>query len=132
MNVPHTNIAVAAAARLVLNDLAMVPNDTRASSKELDGGIIPFSVFVGIERFADEGGGLNKLLRRLRNSLLAPGKYLRAKELFVEALGITGPAPPNWRKRLNIIEKYEIGNIVIVESWREIVRDIRDMGFETP
>ena len=131
MEIQHRNVAAVAAAILVLKDLNRVLNNTKASSIELTVAVIPLFGISWNREVCQRAGDLNKLLCRLRNSLLAPATYLKAKELFAEPSGLIGPVPPNWEQWMSVIGKFELDNSNNVESWREIAQDVRALGFET-
>lgn len=75
---------------------------------------------------------INRLLYRLRNSLLPPNVYLGIKELFSEANNLEGSIPPIWGNWLEIIEKFELDSNTDLPFWRGVIVDIRALGFETP
>ena len=134
MEIKNRNIAVTSAALIVLNETNKVVANPRASSKELVRAIIPlFGIRWNKEVCQRVGGGdITKLLYRLRNSKLPPSSYQRVSDLFNTACSLEGPLPPNWVEWLNIIEKFELDNSISLENWREIINDIRAIGFESP
>ena len=130
----NRNVAVTSAALIVLNETNKVALNPRTSSKELIRAIIPLFGIRWNKEVCQKVGGrdITNLLYRIRNSKLSPSSYQKVSELFNTACSLVGPLPPNWAEWLNIIENFELGNSTSTELWREIVNDIRAIGFESP
>ena len=135
MDILNRELAVAQAAKIVLKEANKVIMDPKASNKALSAAILPL---FGIRWSKDtcqrvgKDGELTKLLYRLRNSALAPAAYQKVSALFNEACSLAGPLPPNWVQWLDIIEKFELDNSTNISTWRDIVQDIRALGYESP
>ena len=135
MDIQNRNIAVAAAAKIVLEKANLVICDPKASNSALADAILPlFGIRWDKETCQRVGsnGGLTKLLYRLRNSKLSPSSYQKISALLHEGCSLEGPVPPNWAQWLDIIEKFELDSSTNINEWREIVHAIRALGFESP
>ena len=133
-HVPNRNVAVAAAAKLVLKGVDSILADPRSSAKSLSEAVMPIFGLRWNREVCERLGSsvINRMLYRLRNSLLPPEAYRRTKELFSEAINLQGPIPPHWQEWLTIIEKFELDNTTDLEVWRDVIFDLRALGFETP
>ena len=134
MEIPHRELATAAAASLVLTNLKRQLNDLAAPSHKLEAAIFPvFGIRWDRSVIRKIGSKmLTELLCSLRNSKLSASSYNRVRDLWVSALTNDSSFPPAWEPWRSLIERFNLDDETTWDTWFQVVDDMVKRGWVTP
>ena len=134
MEIPHREIATSDAAKLVRANLQRVLAATSSPKKEITNAVTPI---FGIRWDAQvvrrvTADRLREILWSLRNSKLDTANYQRVRSIWKSSHVGEHNCPSSWGDCRSIIEKFNLGDVMPLKDWVEVIENLTKLGRLNP